>query len=279
MLRFARNRAALWIASLAGAILFAASIAALATPASSAGLAPFLGTILLEIPDLLRFDPGLSLVGGVPAIEAAEPALLVSARLILGGVPIALLVGCTLALLLATPETRRMTMAATVVAESIPLFGAALLVAAFSASLAAMGVAGEYALVLPLIVLIGFSGAVPVAVGFMRALRSHSGADGGRFARLGVRRGRVMRSDMLRQALAAASREAGNIALALFAAAAIVEWIFDWPGAGAGFIRAAALGDWNVVAVMIMTIAFLRFTLDFLGGLVCYALMGEEPPP
>jgi ABC-type dipeptide/oligopeptide/nickel transport system permease component len=57
-----------------------------------------------------------------------------------------------------------------------------------------------------------------------------------------------------------------------------VEWIFEWPGAGAGFIRSVAFGDWNVVAVLILVIAGVRFTLDFLGALAGFALLREAPP-
>ena len=87
-----------------------------------------------------------------------------------------------------------------------------------------------------------------------------------------------MRRYMARYALAAVLRNAGGIMLALFAAAAVVEWVFGWPGAGATFIRSVALSDWNVVAVLILVIAVTRFTLDFAGEMLAFALLGEGPP-
>jgi peptide/nickel transport system permease protein len=276
MLRYARSRAVLWFASLCGALLFAAAIAALAVPGISPGTALHFGSLLRELPFMLAFAPGDSIIANAPALAAAAAPLLVTLRLLLGSLPIALLVGCTLALLLAVPRTRSLFRWLVRVAGAVPLFCAALLLAILLDLFAAPG-ATALGPDLPLILTIGIAGAGPVARALTRVPAAVRG-DGHSLARFGLRDGQIARRRVLRQGLGCALNEAGNIALALFSASAVVEWVFGRPGAGAAFIQSVALGDWNVVAVLIMVIAGVRFTLDLLGALAGFALLGEAPP-
>src|SRR5688572_13252193 len=132
MLGYARSRAILWCASLAGAVLFAASIAALADPASRLGAAPFLGTILKEIPGVIGLDPGLSLITRAPAFDAVQPALALSLQLLLGAAPVALILGSGMALLLSWRPGARTGGLFIQLARSIPPFCAALPVGALA---------------------------------------------------------------------------------------------------------------------------------------------------
>ena len=274
MLGYARSRAALWCASLAGAVLFASSIAALADPASAFGIAPYLGTILKEIPGVIGLDPGLSLVTRAPAFATVQPALMLSLQLLLGAAPVALILGSGLALLLSWRPAARGGAGFIQLARSVPLFCTALFVAALAGAAGPEGDATG--LVMPVVLTIGLAGAGAVALFLKGTLEALSGADGNGLARFGLKRGAVMRRYLLRPAFATALEHAGDIMLALFAAAAVVEWIFGWPGAGAAFITSVALTDWNVVAVLIMVLAAARFTLDLAGALLAFLLVGDE---
>jgi ABC-type dipeptide/oligopeptide/nickel transport system permease component len=276
MVAYARSRAVLWCASLVGAIIFACAVAALAEPASRVGLAPYLGTVLLKIPGMVQLAPGPSVISNSPAFAAARPSLEVSLRLLVGATPIAFILGAMLVLTLMPPRRPKGAAVVVQLARSVPLFCLALLLAALLGA-AAPGNAG-LDLVIPLIVLIGLAGAGAVALSVTQAFATVSGVDGGGLARFGLRKGAIMRRYMARYAAAAVLRNAGSIMLALFTATAVVEWVFGWPGAGAAFIRSVALSDWNVVAVLIFVIAVTRFTLDFAGSLLAFALLGEGPP-
>jgi ABC-type dipeptide/oligopeptide/nickel transport system permease component len=276
MVGYARSRAVLWCASLFGAVVFACAVAALAEPAARVGLAPYLGTVLKEIPDMIRFAPGPSAISNGPALAAATPALEVSLRLLVGATPIALILGSLFALRLAPPRRPKGAAALMQAARSVPLFCLALFLAALLGA-ASPGDA-DLDLVMPLIVLIGLAGAGAVALSVTQAFATIGGVDGGGLARFGLRKGAIMRRYMARYALAAVLRNAGSIMLALFTATAVVEWVFGWPGAGAAFIRSVALADWNVVAVFILVIAVTRFTLDLAGELFAFALLGEGSP-
>ena len=66
----------------------------------------------------------------------------------------------------------------------------------------------------------------------------------------------------------------GEVALSLFAATAVAEWVFDWPGAATLFIHSVALHDWNVAALVLLVFACMALTAGFIGALAARA-MGE----
>jgi peptide/nickel transport system permease protein len=130
----------------------------------------------------------------------------------------------------------------------------------------------------PLVLPIGLAGAGAVAVAMSGAM-SEALAEPYRESlyRLGLSPREILRTYVGRRTLAIATTALGNIVLAAMAATAMVERLFHWPGAGAQFMDAAALGNWPVVAVLVLVIATVRIVADFMGALAAAALTGEAP--
>ena len=283
MMRFALRRAALWCASIFGAALFASSIAALAVPAAQASTPAYLGTILRELPRVLVFDPGPSVIDGMPALSAAGPAILASLDLLFVTALIALLFGALLGAVLSLRVTRPVTSLLLRIASSVPVFCAALLFAGLAGGLmppdAVPADPAQLRYFVPAVLTIGLAGAGAVALSVSRAL-AIAGREPYRagLVRMGLPRGQIFRFYLAPHAFALVLNDLGSIFLALFSAAAVVEWIFAWPGAGAAFIRSVALGDWNVTALLIFVLALARFTLDLIGTFVSRALLEDATP-
>ena len=274
MSRYALLRAATWALSLLGAALFAAAIAALATGTS--GLT-FLAEIFRKLPGIVLLDPGPSAVTGAPALTVAAPALAASAALVAPSLVLALLAGPALARLLAGARRRSPIAAVFQLVASVPVFCVALLIAA---ALAAFGTPPAGAAgILAMVFTIGFAAAGAVALCIAHGYAVAAPASyAQQLSRMGLSRRHIVRRYLAPPALIIALRDAGNVLLLVFAATAIVEAVFAWPGAGAGFLRGVALRDWNVVALLILILAALRFTLDLVAALVVRAALGEEPP-
>jgi peptide/nickel transport system permease protein len=267
------RRVLLWCASMLGAALFASAIAALGVPAAYRGLPAYIDTVFARLPQLLLLDPGASTIAGRAALAAVAPALAASLAVMLPSLAIAIVLGSALGLLLTLSETRRILGPLFQIIASVPIFCAAVIVAAGFTAFPAAAPTAPIVMTLSLAV----SGAVARAVfAAQRSAAPASYIEG--LARMGLKRRHILGFYVARPTLAVALRDAGNVLLALFAAAAVVESVFAWPGAGAEFIRAVALADWNVVAVLIMIMAAARFTVDLAASLISRALLGEEPP-
>ena len=298
MLRYALLRAAMLAASIAGAALLAAAIAALGQPGALASAADFLGAMLAKAPDVFLFDVGQSSISGLTARIETGPAFLASLELLLFAAPIALIVGVPLGATLADPATRPFIAPIVQVAGSLPVFCAALLIGIFFAQLWPLSLGGEVPslftaiaahdtnmlfaalrAITPAGVTVGLAGAGAVALALRNALEnagSEPYRDGLR--RLGMSDGEILCVYVARQALALTLADLADIILAIFAAAAVAEWIFAWPGAGAAFIHAVALEDWAVAAVILFVIAVIRAGADFAGPVAAHALLAEEAP-
>lgn len=295
MLRYALLRAAWLGASIAGAALVAAAIAALGQPGALASAADFLGAMLAKAPDVFAFDVGQSSITGLTARIETGPAFLASLQLLLFATPIALIVGVPLGATLADPATRSIVAPVVQAVGAVPVFCAALLIGIvfarlwpapsnavpslftaiaahdtnmFLAALRAIAPAG---------VTVGLAGAGAVALAWRNALEAASTEpyrDGLR--RLGLSDAEILRVYVARQALALTLADLADIVLAIFAADAVAEWIFAWPGAGAAFIHAVALEDWAVAAVIVFVIAIIRAGADFAGPVAAHALIAED---
>jgi peptide/nickel transport system permease protein len=127
---------------------------------------------------------------------------------------------------------------------------------------------------------VGLAGAGAVALSWRNALEI-AGAEPYRdgLRRLGLSDSDILRIYVTRHAIALTLADLADIVLAVFAAAAVAEWIFAWPGAGAAFIHAVALDDWAVAAVIVFVIAVIRATADFAGPVAAHALIAEETAP
>jgi len=67
------------------------------------------------------------------------------------------------------------------------------------------------------------------------------------------------------EALAGLVASLGEITLALFAAAAVAEWVFETPGAAVLFVKSLALGDWTLAGAILAVFAAIKFAADFIG--------------
>jgi peptide/nickel transport system permease protein len=75
--------------------------------------------------------------------------------------------------------------------------------------------------------------------------------------------------------LLAGTRE---IALALFSAAVVAEWVFHRAGAADLFVKSVALADWNMAAILVFAFAAVTFAADFVGQVIAEALApGAQP--
>jgi peptide/nickel transport system permease protein len=71
-------------------------------------------------------------------------------------------------------------------------------------------------------------------------------------------------------------RALGEVVLALLAAAAVAEWVFDRDGAAVLFLKSASAADWNVAALILLIFAGLKFIADFIGQLAADLVMPPE---
>ena len=77
------------------------------------------------------------------------------------------------------------------------------------------------------------------------------------------------------QVLAALAMSAGEIVLALLSAAVVAEWVFHRPGAADLFVKAVALEDWNLAALILAAFACVTLMVDFAGRLIGTVLASE----
>lgn len=295
MLRYALLRAAWLTASIAGAALLAAAIAALGEPGAAASTANFISAILAKAPNVFLFDLGQSSISGLSARIEAGPAFLASLQLLLFATPIAFIIGVPLGATLADSATRPVVAPIVQLVGSLPVFcgalligvlfarlwlaqpdGAASLFTAIAAHDKVMMLAGLRAIA-PAGVTVGLAGAGAVALAWRNALEE-AGTEPYRegLRRLGLSDAEILRVYVARHAIALTLADLAKIILAIFAAAAVAEWIFAWPGAGAAFIHAVALEDWAVAAVIVFVIAVIRAGADFAGPVAAHALIAEE---
>jgi peptide/nickel transport system permease protein len=296
MLRYALLRAAMLAASIAGAGLLAAAIAALGQPGAAAGVADFLAAMLAKVPNVFAFNIGQSSLSGLSASIEAGPAFMASLELLLFATPIALIIGVPLGSALADPATRPIVSPIVQLTGSVPVFCAGLLIGILLARLwpahTGTGVPSLFAAIAsqdsnimlaaleaiaPPGLTVGLAGAGAVALSWRNALEIASAEpyrDGLR--RLGLGDADILRIYVVRHAIALSLDDLADIVLAFFAAAAVAEWIFAWPGAGAAFIHAVALADWAVAAVIVFVIAIIRAGADFAGPVAAHALIAEE---
>ena len=284
---------ALWCASLIGAALVAAAIVVAPETSTFGAFFAALPPVFLHV---LQFDFGRSQIQDMPALAVALPLLKLTGELVLVSFIVAVPVGAILGISVTARRTAPVAATALQLVGSLPVFCGALLAAMAAPGLVgavpppsgpfligALGAGTGFAalgLMAPLAIVIGLAGAGPMTAVTARALEVSLGESYvENLARLGLPRLETLRSYVGRQALAIMIKDIGNVLLALFAASAVAEWVFDWPGGGAGFVHAVALQDWPVAACIFFVVAMVRFTADLGGFLASRLLLGEAPPP
>jgi len=289
-LRFVGIRAAFLLASLFGACVLAAAIATLAEPHVLQNSSLFADVFWNRLQGAAQLDFGTSTIFGTAALVTLAPTLAASGDLLLISLCVALILGLPLGLFLAEKRSNLVIAPVMHILGSVPLFCAAIIAGLFFipagagpmqapvlfTGTRAAAVASLEAM-LPLILVVGAAGAGAVAAAlrhsFLQALNEPY-REG--LSRLGLRDSEIVLVFVLRQALAGALKETGNILAALIAALAVAEQIFSWPGAGAFFLRAVALEDWAVVAALVFLLVLLRACADCIGAIVSRALLAGE---
>jgi len=80
-------------------------------------------------------------------------------------------------------------------------------------------------------------------------------------------------------ALAGLLSSTGEVMLALFSAAAVAEWVFNYAGAADLFVKSVALHDWAVVAPILLSFAGITMIADFIGRCAAYPLNATRVVP
>jgi peptide/nickel transport system permease protein len=290
MWRFGLKETGRYAAGLLGALLLAATVSAVG---AKAGL---LAAVLERLLALTRLDFGTSAMTAMPAVDEISKCLPATLELVGGGAVIAIVVGAPFGLLLSWGRALRAAAPLIQIVAAAPAFcaGLALLwlahrfhwdVSAQRGLLlwpallrgdAAGIVAALPAFGLPVLV-VGAAGAASVQLAVRRSARDagqepyHEG-----LRLMGLGSFEIDCLYMAPRVLAGVLASSGEIALSLFSATAVAEWVFGWPGAAILFVRSVALHDWNVAALILFAFAAIALTAASIGALAAYALGGPD---
>ena len=294
MLRFGVRRVGQFVLGLFGAALLAACLTTQAAPVGS----PFGRTLIQHFTEIARLDFGLSSIGAIPAWTEVSYFLPSTLELIGLGALIAILIGVPSALLLSDRRAAGFSVPLLHVMSAIPAFCAALCILWLSQKLLhwaptaqpqslitaiARGNIGdiEAALraVVPPALVVGAAGAYSIQNLLRRAIVRAANEPYRRGLRaLGLGRFEIDGRYLLPQVLAAVFYNLGDVALALIAATAVAEWVFEWPGAAGLFLKSVALHDWTVVSLILFVFAAITITANFAGAILARFLAEAEAP-
>ncbi len=300
MWRFGLRRAGRFALGLLGAILMAAVVAAQAAPPGKGGVSHFIGTVLSRLGEFVRFDFGSSAITAASAAQEVAQRLPATLELVAAGALIAALIGIPLGIVLSIGRASRAAAPLIQIVAAAPVFCAALALLwlsvqvlhwdaqlqgapdLWSALASGHGTAIRDAfrlLALPALT-VGAAGAAGVQLALRRAANESRDAPYRRGLRMmGLTPFEVDRLYLVPQVLAGVLANLGEIALSLFSAAAVAEWVFGWPGAAVLFLKSVALHDWSVVALVLFAFAAITLFAEFVGSLGARALAGIEANP
>lgn len=296
MWRFGLRRLARLILGLIGAFLLAGAVAAL-PPAgkAGAGLVAYLSAWAAHLGDIASLDFGTSQISALPAAAELARRLPITLELVGAGAVVALLLGMPLGLILGTGQRLRAAAPLVQIVAAAPVFCAGLLLLWLADHVLGWD-AGRHlgavlwnsaghkpdltqqlrAFALPALT-VGASGAAAVQLALRRAAHAAMEAPYRRGLRLmGLGQMEVDLAFLAPRIFAGLLAASGEIALALFSAAAVAEWVFDWPGAAVLFVKSVALADWGVAALVLLVFAAITLTADFLGTVTARALSPGE---
>ncbi len=300
MWSFGLRRAGRLALGLLGAILLAAVVAAQAAPGAKGGLLHFFGTVLSRLAEFARFDFGSSAITAVPAAQELAQRLPATLELVAAGALVAALIGIPLGIILSIGRVSRAAAPLIQIVAAAPVFCAALALLwlsvrvlhwdaqsqgapdLWSALASGNGSAIREAfrqLALPALT-VGAAGAAGIQLALRRAVNAEREAPYRRGLKMmGLTQFEVDRLYLVPQVFAGVLASLGEIALSLFSAAAVAEWVFGWPGAAVLFLKSVALHDWSVVALVLFSFAAITLFAEFVGSLGARALAGIEANP
>ena len=289
MARFGLEAALRLILGLIGAVLLATAIASL-PPYSGGGFWQAFGSHLVSVAHL---DFGASRVSGLAASAELLARLPATLALLGFGAVIALAIGIPAGVLAGFSRAAPVAGPLLLALEAFPLFviGIAMIWVAtvfywpVATSPPGNAIPGDVlslpfarAIALPAI-LVGLGGAGAIVT------RLRQIADTLAYApyreglhRLGLPNWEIGLHYLLPEVAAGLLANLGEVMLALMGAAIVAEWIFQWPGAAAFFIKSVALSDWSVAAIILAIFAGLTLVADFIGALVSRALVMADHP-
>ena len=291
---FGVKAAAQFAAAVAGAFLLAAAVAALPASGHAGSIPGYLAAWLRQMDLVAHFDFGTSQVSGLSAVTELTRGLPVTLELVGAGALVAVILGAPLGVLLGTGRRLRAAAPLVQIVAAAPVFCAGLLLLWLSKRFLGWQGAGPMPFWTPLL-----HGDPAVAIGF-KALALPAltvGAAGAAAVQLALRRAASLAMEapyrqglrlmglsgfeidgnyLAPQILAGLLASLGEIALALLSAAAVAEWVFDWPGAAVLFVKSVALHDWSAAALVLLVFAFITIAADFAGKLAAHAIAPEE---
>ncbi len=291
MLRFVLREAGRLALGLLGAVLLAAAISGLARPHAGDGPWPFLVAWGRALGGFGHLDFGHSAMSGETAVAELAAHLPLTLGLVLEGLAVALLVGVPVGVLFGAGPARRAAAPLIQVVSAAPIFCAGLALAFVAANLLHWPVpggtgtatdlrliphsAGEIETLLLPVLTVGLAGAAAAQLALRRA-----GAEVARqpwhvqLRRMGLSAWEVETVYGVPRILAGLLASLGDVMLALFSAAAVAEWVFNYAGAADLFVKSVALHDWAVVAPILLVFAALTMIAAFIGRCAAFPLAG-----
>ena len=296
MWRYGLWQAGRLVASLIGAVLLASLLAALSHPAH--GTWAYFGAFSNVITNAARGDFGKSLISGRPAWHAVADVLPATLQLIFAGVLVAMAIGIPLGALLSASRMLRAAAPLMQIIAAAPIFCAALAIVWFAVhvlqwnppvSAGALGWkdfsthggwnASMGGFVLATIT-VGAAGAAAVQLCLRRTAQAILTAPYRKGLRMmGLDAWQIDLRYTAPQFAAGLLRNLGDIVLALLAAAAVAEWVFDRQGAAVLFLTSASREDWNVAALVLLIFGTIKIGADVIGDVAAHLLVSGGAMP
>jgi peptide/nickel transport system permease protein len=289
MVRLLVRQALRFALGLIGAVVLAAALSALAAEGAEHSAQAWFQAFLARLVAMARLDFGMSHVSGWSAAGEVAQAMPYTATLVTLGALVALVIGIPLGLLLGTGPLRRALAPLIQIVAAAPVFCAALALSWISIHLFAskpVAPSGSLfdgdavhvlnTLLLPVLT-VGAAGAAAVQLALRRAASQAQKQPWRTSLRLmGLPAFEIDRIYVAPEVMAGVLASLGEMTLALFSAAAVAEWVFGWPGAAVLFVKSLAFGDWNVVALVLLVFAAVKFIADLIGSVAAEVITGEE---
>ncbi len=296
MLRFVSREAGRLALGLLGAALLAAAISALAMPHAGDGVFAFLVAWGRTLDGFVHLDFGHSSISGEPALGELAAHLPLTLGLVAEGFAVALIVGIPVGLLFGAGPARRAAAPLIQIVSAAPIFCAGLALAFASANLLHWPVPTDNGvktdlvlwphsvtafetLLLPVLT-VGLAGAAAAQLALRRAGSELAGEPWRtQLHRMGLPHWEIEGVYGLPRIFAGLLSSLGEVILALFSAAVVAEWVFNYVGAADLFVKSVALHDWAIAAPVLLSFAGLTLIADFIGRCAAHPLADPGTPP
>jgi len=289
MLRFVSREAGKLALSLAGAVLLAAAISALAAPDAGGGAWQFLVAWGRALDGYAHLDFGHSAMTGRAASDELARHLPLTLGLVFEGLAIALIVGIPIGLSFGSGPARRAAAPLIQILSAAPIFCAGLALAFVAGNLlhwpvpsgdATAGLAlvphdvREAEILLLPVLTVGLAGAAATQLSLRRAGAEIAGQPWRtQLRRMGLSAWEIETVYAMPRIFAGLLGDLGEVMLALFSAAAVAEWVFNYAGAADLFVKSVALRDWAVVAPVLLAFGVLTMIAGFTGRCLAFPLL------